>query len=81
LAYFQPRQVAGLRHTAYCSKRAEAGNEAVYYSGIFLMRFTLAILALAMTLPAVLRPPKPALAATPVEQVMPAAFASAHLQD
>jgi len=45
------------------------------------MRFTLAILALAMTLPAVLRPPKPALAATPVEQVMPAAFASAHLQD
>ena len=45
------------------------------------MRFTLAILAIAMTLPAVLRPPKPALAATPVEQVMPAALAAGSLAD
>lgn len=45
------------------------------------MRFTLAVLAIAMTLPAVLRPPKPALAATPVEQVMPAALTLGPIQD
>jgi len=44
------------------------------------MRFTLAVLAIAMTLPPILRPPKPALAATPaVEQALPDAHYSGPL--